>query len=161
MDLLLRPDVKRVKYRTPPWFPLQSMSASSAGHHLGWDHVALLLPPLAYLHFLFLQRVIRAYVFSWCMCPCITHSNDSLWHYNQFPTRSSLPTPIISLKDKFTHLISFHHLIPFQHPRWKTDTKRSIVNGTGRFQLGQTLATNTITEKCAVTNNECLNQESL
>ena len=75
-------------------------------------------------------------------------------------TASSPPDPPSQLQSSPSRTGS-RILIPFQHPRWKTGTIRSVVDGTGRFQLGQTLATDTITEKCAVTNNECLNQVSL
>lgn len=69
----------------------------------------------------------------------------------------SLPTPIISSRTSSrisSHFITSSH---FSIPGGKTGTKRSTVNGTGRFQLTNPGPQTLSQRKCAVTNNERLN----
>lgn len=120
MDIPPWPEVKHVKIRTPSWFPLQSISASPACHHPGWDHMDprwlcfphLLLSPLPIL-----QCLIRAYVFPWCTFPCNTHIEHCRTALDTITTSSlpDLPSQLQSPPSRMSSITPSHFIIS-SHP---------------------------------------------
>lgn len=70
-----------------------------------------------YLHFLFLQCFIRAYVFPWCMFPCITHIEHCRTALDTITTSSlpDLPSQLQSPPSRMSSITPSHFIIS-SHP---------------------------------------------